>query len=176
MARTDNSKNSAGSTKAPPQRSANLYTPNALDEEFFDSQTPPQEQHSQLPTYGFSGRFWKVDLEQPSDPRVRLERPALFVWLVVSCFWQGFMPWLLLGLALIAYALLARGAFRQYGLGARTWVYSALGLGQIMLAFSYIANLGSLWPFIGLYWLATLLTWIILETRDVLGSHGRSVF
>ncbi len=144
----------------------------ALDTEFRDDRPPPPERSTQLPTVGFSGRFWKVDVEQPSDARVRYERPILLVWALVSCLWQGFIPWVVMGLALIVYAGGARRVFREYGLVAQPWVYCAMALGQIMLACSFIAKLGPLWPFIGLYWLAVVLAWVIVELRTVRGKPG----
>jgi hypothetical protein len=41
-----------------------------------------------------------------------------------------------------------------------------------MLACSFIAKLGPLWPFIGLYWLGVILAWIITELRTLRGKPG----
>ena len=85
----------------------------ALDTEFRDDRPPPPERSTQLPTVGFSGRSWKVDVEQPSDARVRYAQPILLVWALVSCLWQGCIPWVVMGLALIVYAGGARRVFRE---------------------------------------------------------------
>lgn len=136
-----------------------------LDDEHSDNGSSAPDYPGQISSTGVVGRFWKVDLEQPSDMRVRIERPVLFFWLLISCFWQGFIPWVVMGLALITYALVARPAFRQYSLTLQPWVYCGMGLGQIMVACNFITNLGPFWPFIGVYWLAVLLTWLTIEFR-----------
>ena len=143
-----------------------------LDADFQDNRPPPPQAQTQLPTVGFSGRFFKVTPEPPSDLRVRLEFPALIVWVLLSSFWQGFLPWVILGCAMIAYSLGTRLAFRQYNMGAQTWVYCAMGVGQILLSFSYIADLGPFWPFIGLYWLGVGVAWLVVELRSHFRKRG----
>src|SRR5262249_36135380 len=146
--------NTSPEGSSPPAKPAALPSTWAnLDADFRDNRPPPPEAPTQLPASGFSWRFFKAGDEPPSDVRVRLEFPALVVWVLISCFWQGFLPWLILGCAMIAYALGTRWAFQQYNLGAQTWVYCAMGVGQILLSFSFLADLGPFWPFIGLYWL-----------------------
>jgi hypothetical protein len=174
MGQASDPQQGAGGHNPPPRPAAPPNPWSALDAESREDRPPPPERSTQLPTVGFSGRFWKVDVEQPSDPRVRYERPILLAWLLISCLWQGFIPWVVMGLALIVYAGAARRVFRQYGLVAQPWVYCAAGVGQIMLAWSYIAKLGPLWPFIGLYWLGVVLAWVIVELRTVRGTRGDS--
>lgn len=167
----------AGAPYPAPRPAVSPSTWAALDADYRDDRPPPPDRSTQLPTVGFSGRFWHVDPEVPADVRLRLEGPVLLAWLLISCFWQGFIPWTVMGLVLIAAAIAARPAFRPQGLGARPWVYGAIGLGQIMLACSYITNLGPFWPFVGLYWLGLILTWVLVELRRLLGKGGgRSVF
>jgi hypothetical protein len=168
------------SEQAEPQKTASSPSWAALDADYGDIRPPPPEIQTQLPTSGFSWRFYSVAPEPPADVRVRLELPALVLWVMISGFWQGLVPWLIMGGALVAYSLGARLAFRQYNLGAQTWVYCAMGLGQIFLSFSYVMSLGPLWPFIGMYWLGVIIAWATVELRSLFRRRGedgnRSIF
>jgi hypothetical protein len=114
-----------------------------------------------------------VDPDVPDDPRLRFEGLVLLAWVLVSCLWQGLLPWTTLALGLMAYAIVARLAFRQAGLGTRPWIYAALAVGQLMLAASFAVNLGPLWPFVGLYWLVLILAWPLIELRSLIAKRGR---
>ena len=161
-------------SQPPPAAPRNLWA--NLDADFRDDRPPPPEAPTQLPTVGFSGRFFKVAPEPPADPRVRWEFAALVAWVLISCLWQGFVPWVILGCAWSLYALGTRRAFRQYHQGAQPWIYCAMGVGQILLSFSFIANLGPFWPFIGLYWLVVLVAWLVAELRSHFGKRSGPLY
>ena len=172
MVQTPDPRIGAGAPNPAPRPAVSPNAWAALDADYGGDHPAPPERLTQLPTVGFSGRFWK------SGPgcagrcarALRTARPARLA--ADQLLWQGFLPWVIMGLALIAYAIVGRRAFRQYGLGAQTWVYGAMGVGQLMLACSYIIALGPVWPFIGLYWLGVILTWGLIELRRVFGQRG----
>ena len=100
----------------------------------------------------------------------------------LSGFLLGFVPWLVLGFALAVYALSARAAFRRYGLAGRGWVLAAMGVGQMLVSFSFAFPLGVLWVPIGLYWAGVLIVavgflklwfWLRMESNRVLREIKR---
>jgi hypothetical protein len=121
-----------------------------------------------LPRSGFSWRFVKTG-EPPDDLRVRYAMPVLILWVMLSGFLRGFVPWLVLGFALAIYALSARTAFRRYGLAGRGWVLTAMGIGQMLLSFALVLNVDLIWPLVGLYWVGVLLAWAVVELRGLSG-------
>ena len=123
-------------------------------------------QDKTLPQSGFSWRFVKTG-EAPADPRVRYAFAILVLWLMVSGFFQGFGQWLALGFALAIYAVATRAAFRRYGLAGRGWVLAAMGVGQMLVSFSFAFSLGILWVPIGLYWAGVLIAWALVELRGM---------
>ena len=138
-----------------------------LDSEYrAGGEDSPQEQP--LPQSGFSWRFVRTG-EAPDDPRVRYAFAILVLWLMVSGFFQGFVQWLVLGFALAIYAVTARAAFRRYGLAGRGWVLAAMGVGQMLVSFSFAFPLGVLWVPIGLYWVGVLIAWAVVELRGMTG-------
>src|SRR6476659_4765622 len=87
----------------------------ALDADYGDDAPAGPEHPNQNSRAGLVGNYWNVDLNPPSEIHLRLERPVLFLWLLISGFWQGFVPWMIMALALITYAVTAYPAFRRYG-------------------------------------------------------------
>jgi hypothetical protein len=138
-----------------------------LDSEFRTAgEDTPQD--PTLPRSGFSWRFVRMG-EPPADPRVRYAMPLLLLWVMVSGFWQGFVPWLGLGFGLAVYAVSARAAFRRYGLAGRGWVLTGMGAGQMLLSFALALNVDLLWRVAGLYWAVVLVAWAVVELRGLGG-------
>lgn len=119
-----------------------------------------------LPQSGFSWRFVKTG-EPPDDLRVRFAMPALLLWVMLSGFLPGVVPWLALGFALAIYAVSARAGFRRYGLAGRGWVLTAMGVGQMLVSLAMAVNLSLLWMGVGLYWAGVFLAWAVVELRGV---------
>lgn len=123
-------------------------------------------QDKTLPQSGFSWRFIKTG-EPPDDLRVRFAMPVLILWVMLSGFLRGTVPWLGLGFALAIYALSARKGFRRYGLAGRGYVLAAMGAGQMLVSIAMAVNLAALWPVVGLYWAGVFLAWAVVELRGV---------
>ncbi len=119
-----------------------------------------------MPQSGFSWRFIKTG-EPPDDPRVRFAMPVLILWVMLSGFLRGFVPWLGLGFALAIYAVSARKGFRRYGLAGRGWVLAAMGAGQMLVSIAMAVNLAALWPVVGVYWAGVFIAWAVVELRGV---------
>lgn len=97
--------------------------------------------------------------------RLRLELPMLWVWLGLSCVFYDAGAWLIWGAGLLACNLWLRPAYQQRGLNWLFKVYVGAGLGEIAMGLTRLWNLTALQPLLGLYVLALLFIWIVLELR-----------
>ena len=145
----------------------------ALDEETRslpgDPEAPGAQDAHTAP--GFNMRWFGVSPETAADWRVRMEMPALGLWLIVSCFWRGLAPWIVMGALLIGWALFTRVPFKQYRRGAQTWIYAGFGLGQILFALAAFQPMPALWPVVGPAWVALIAAWGVTELRGFFGSR-----
>ena len=93
--------------------------------------------------------------------------PLLLLWVMLSGFLHGVVPWLVLGFLLTVYAVATRARFRRYGLAGRGWALAGVGVGEMLLGAALALNLSLLWSLVGLYWVALLFGWIVMELRGI---------
>jgi hypothetical protein len=97
------------------------------------------------------------------NPRTFIETPFLIVWILLTGFFIGFVPWVLFGLGVVAFSLVMRKPYRAAHLKGQAGVYRALGIGQILLGISFVYQYGPLWPLVGAYCAAAVLAWLVVE-------------
>jgi hypothetical protein len=105
--------------------------------------------------------------DAPDDPLVRIAMPLLLLWVMLSGFLHGVVPWLILGFLLAVYAVAVRVRFRRYGLAARGWALAGVGLGEMLLGGALALNLSLVWSLVGLYWVLLVGGWIVMELRGI---------
>jgi hypothetical protein len=91
----------------------------------------------------------------------------LILWILLTGFFIGFVPWVLLGLGVVIFSLVMRKPYREARLRGQAGVYRALGIGQILLGISFVYDYGPLWPLVGAFCAGAVLAWLVIEVRHL---------